>query len=133
MINLIYGAKGSGKTKKLIESANKSLETCKGSIVYITDNTEHSLELANKIRFVNVALDEIKWDCCFEAYIKGMLVSNYDLRKIYIDGIARIVGLKIEETEKLFSALDYVSGKYNVDFVCTVSAETLPKFLKKYI
>ena len=42
MIHLIYGAKGSGKTKRIIDMANASIDTTTGDIVFITDtNPDH--------------------------------------------------------------------------------------------
>ena len=45
-INIIYGEKGSGKTKKMVDSANRSVEEAKGVVVYIDkDNSRlHDLE-----------------------------------------------------------------------------------------
>ena len=37
MIKLITGAKGTGKTKIIIDMANDNVETAKGDIVFLTD------------------------------------------------------------------------------------------------
>ena len=37
MIKIITGAKGTGKTKKLIDAANKDAEQAKGVSAFITD------------------------------------------------------------------------------------------------
>ena len=38
MVKLLVGHKGSGKTKQMIELANESVETSKGSIIFINKN-----------------------------------------------------------------------------------------------
>ena len=52
MISLIYGAKGSGKTKEILRRANEALDVSKGNIVYrhngYVDGAEE--ELIEKVR-----------------------------------------------------------------------------------
>ena len=38
MVKLLVGHKGSGKTKQMIDLANESVETSKGSIIFINKN-----------------------------------------------------------------------------------------------
>ena len=54
MINIIYGVKGSGKTKRIIDAANDRAHSTKGSLVYITDCADHSSEVDNSIRFIDI-------------------------------------------------------------------------------
>ena len=54
MINIIYGVKGSGKTKRIIDAANDRARTTKGSIIYVTDCADHSGEVDNSIRFIDI-------------------------------------------------------------------------------
>ena len=37
MIKVIYGAKGTGKTKQMIDAANAAVATAKGHLIFITD------------------------------------------------------------------------------------------------
>ena len=39
MVKLLIGHKGSGKTKRMIELANGTVQTAKGSIVFINKNS----------------------------------------------------------------------------------------------
>ena len=50
MVKLLVGNKGSGKTKKMIELANTSVEDAKGSIVFINKNARLIYDLDYKIR-----------------------------------------------------------------------------------
>ena len=38
MIKVIYGSKGTGKTKQIIDAANAAVATAKGHLIFITDN-----------------------------------------------------------------------------------------------
>ena len=50
MIKVIYGAKGTGKTKLLIDAANAAVESAKGHLIFITDtNRDHLDKIMRKI------------------------------------------------------------------------------------
>lgn len=133
MINLICGPKGSGKTKEMIKSANDALDVCKGNIVYITDTSDYSREINTSIRFINIRdYGKINADALL-GFVKGVVASNTDVGKIYIDGLARMLGMTAEESEELFIVLDDVSESYRVDFVITFTCDKPPKFMKKYL
>lgn len=132
MINLIYGAKGSGKTKRIIDAANEKAKTAKGAVVFITDN-DRSLDVEQPVRFVNVKDYNIKWDCCLGAFIKGMIAANSDNDSIFIDGVSRILGKAPDELEELMKELEGVSTSLDVDVTLTVSTDKLPKFMLKYV
>ncbi|MEG2116793.1 MAG: hypothetical protein RRZ69_03845 [Clostridia bacterium] len=135
MISIIYGKKGSGKTKQIIAAANLSLDTAKGDVVYITDTTEYTHEINVKIRYVACNEVEIGNEECFLSFIRGMISSNYDIEKFFVDGIARIIHLELSQMENLFKQLEKISNEFGCNFVFTISAclECMPEFLKKYI
>lgn len=132
MINLIYGAKGSGKTGKIMSAVNEKSKTAAGAVVFITDNAR-SLDIDKSVRFINVKDFGVKWDCCFIAFLKGMVAANSDNNEIYIDGISRILGKPADELEEFMTELENLSTAFNIDFTLTVSTATLPKFMLKYI
>ena len=53
MIQLIFGEKGSGKTKRILEIANQTAEQAKGSIVFIDEDDRYMYDLNLSIRFIN--------------------------------------------------------------------------------
>ncbi len=133
MINVIGGPKGSGKTKEIIRRANDALDVCKGNIVYITDTSEYSREINTSIRFINIREYFSPGTAGMLGFLCGVVASNTDVGKIYIDGLSRILGVPAEETEELFMALDELSEAHSVDFVISVTFDKPPKFMKKYI
>ena len=42
MVKLLIGHKGSGKTKRMIELANETVQTARGSIVFINNSITRS-------------------------------------------------------------------------------------------
>ncbi|HEY8419756.1 MAG TPA: hypothetical protein VIL03_04915 [Clostridia bacterium] len=132
MISLIYGGKGSGKTIKLIETANKAQETNDGAAVYITTHAKHSIQIKPTIKFIDALEYGINTKEQAIGFIKGILACNSDINYVYIDGLAYMANLPVEGTKELFEEVEAISQQLNVNFVITVSSETLPDFLQKY-
>lgn len=132
-IHLIYGTKGCGKTKKLVELANASVATAKGDLVYIDKDMSRMHDLDHKIKLVDTSEYDVRCENTFIAFVSGILAGNYDIEKIFFDGIIKIVKNDIENLEKMFDALASLSAKFNVDFIFTFSIkDELPEYLKKY-
>ena len=53
MIQIIYGSKGTGKTKRIIDQANSSIAKELGDIVFISDTSRYIREIKYQIRFTN--------------------------------------------------------------------------------
>lgn len=132
MITVIYGAKGSGKTKAILERANAAVAKAKGAIVYITDTKDHMYELKHEIRYVVTKEYRVNSLNSFTGFLKGMIAVDHDIEYIFIDGAARIMGVKIEELKELFALMEE-NGE--VHFVVTVSSDYdgIPDFIKKHI
>ena len=140
MIELIYGSKGTGKTKIIIDKANDNVETAKGDIVFITDTDELIHQLRYQIRIINASVLKDDEDRTIEisefvAFIKGILSANYDIETLYIDGAHRIFKKKVPEMGAFYAALTKIAEKTQVKFVLTVSAEPedFPEELKRYV
>ena len=135
MIHVFCGRKGSGKTKALIKLANEKVHEVNGNVVYIDDDTKAVLQLNNKMRFVATNEFNLKSNNDFYGFSCGMLSKDYDIDTIFVDGVFNIVDDKIEHTAQLFSKMDSLAKKYNVEFYVNVSCESLnpPEFLKSYI
>jgi len=135
MINIIYGSKGSGKTKQIIDLANLSITQHLGDIVFIADTSRYIHDIKYQVRFTNTKESNIASEDALIGFVQGMLEANYDIRFMYIDGASRMVGKPIMELESFFRRLETIAAKTEVTFTLTVSAlyEELPEFLKKYI
>lgn len=130
MIELIYGAKGSGKTQAIIDKANKAADTTKGNVVFITPVDKYSLDIKNSIRFVVTGEYDIRKGCALEAFIKGMIAGNADNSEFFIDGIARIGDIDVVS---FIHTLDALSEKFKVNFTVTLSMAQVPDELKRYL
>ena len=134
-MKIIYGPKGTGKTKAIIESANNTLDTAKGHVLFVTDTSRYTYDLNNQIRYLDVTGFEIVGEDGLRGFIKGIVAANGDNEYIYLDGIARITGKPLSELDSIFSAMEKLEKDYGVKFVLTCSAakEDLPAFVAKYL
>ena len=136
MIGLVYGPKGSGKTKEILRRVNDALEVCKGNIVYITDTSEYTQSIPTAIRYVNAAeyLPENGriGEEAMLGFIKGVIASNSDVTDIFIDGLARMLRESADNLEEFFVRLDGLSERSGVKFCISLTCDKLPVFLKKF-
>ena len=134
MIKLVYGPKGTGKTKQLIDAANGNLQNAKGLSVFITDTKRYMYDLKRDIRFVDVKDWNITGEDALCGFVKGIAAGNGDNEFIYIDGIARIAGKELKDLAGIFYMLDKVSAEngITVTITCSAAKEELPDFVAKY-
>ena len=134
MIKLVYGPKGTGKTKQLIEAANSHVLEAKGLSVFITDTKRYMYDLKRDIRFVDVKDWNISGEEALCGFVKGIAAGNHDYEYVYIDGIARIAGKELKDLAGIFYMLDKVSSDngITVTITCSATKEELPDFIAKY-
>ena len=135
MIKVIYGAKGTGKTKMMIDAANSAIKDAKGHMIFITDTKRYMYDLERAIRCIDVSEYDIAGEAALCGFIKGVIAGNNDNEYVYIDGIARIAGKPVSEMAAFFYMLDKVAKNDNLVITVSVSAakEELPDFVSKYI
>ncbi len=134
MIKLIYGPKGAGKTKQLIDSANSHAEKAKGLSVFITDTKRYMYDIARGVRFIDVTDWSVAGEDALCGFVKGIAASDGDYEYMYIDGIARIAGKNLSELAGIFYMLDKISNenKIVITITCSCEKEQLPDFIAKY-
>ena len=135
MIKIIYGAKGTGKTKRLIDAANNDIAKAKGLSVFITDNKRCMYDVSRNVRFIDVTDWAVAGEEALCGFIKGVAACNSDNEYIYLDGIARITGKALKELAGIFYMLDKISSENEITITVTCSCDEadLPDFVKRYV
>ena len=135
MIKVVYGAKGTGKTKQMIDAANVAVAQAKGHLIYITDSKRYMYDLEREVRFIDTSEYDIAGEAALCGFIKGVIAGNNDNEYVYIDGVVRIAGKPVQEMAAFFYMLDKVSKANNLVITVSVSAdkEELPDFVTKYL
>ena len=136
MIEFVYGAKGSGKTKKMIDMANAEVGSAKGDILFINDRDKYRVTVDTKIRFINSEDFEIKGEDELYGFISGVIAGNYDVDVVYIDNLLRILDADgPEDISGILEKLDKIQNKQDIKFVLSLSCEesTVPDCVKNYL
>ena len=134
MVTLIAGKKGSGKTKDIVKKANDELLASMGNSIFIDDDNRAMYDLHHDIRFINLSEFPITSSCEFLGFICGLISNNYDIEKIYIDGIMNTVKMSEEEISTWFAKIDDLSTAFNIDFVITLNHEAeVPAALHRFL
>ena len=135
MIKVIYGAKGTGKTKMMIDAANAAVKDAKGHLIFITDSKRGMYDLEREVRFIDTSEYDIAGEAALCGFIKGVIAGNNDNEYVYIDGIVRIAGKPVAELASFFYMLDKVAaqGGLTVTVSVTATKEELPDFVAKYL
>ena len=124
MVKLLIGHKGSGKTKRMIDLANQTVESAKGSVVFINKNTRLIYDLDYKIRVVCMEdFQHITNEDEYIGFIFGIMSSDNDIETIFLDGIMRHRDFALEVLPSFINKIKIVSKETGIDFVVSVSAE----------
>ena len=134
MIQLIFGEKGSGKTKRILELANLAAKDAKGSIVFIDTDEDYMYDLNLSVRFVNASEYAILGPKMFYGFLCGISASDHDLEYIFIDSFMRIVNHDLSTLSDLFRQLEAFSDQHGIKLILVLSCapEQVPAFLKPY-
>ncbi len=135
MVKLILGAKGAGKTKWLINGANDDIKSGNGNITFLDVEDEHIFSLDTNVRLINLSDYSVNSIEKFYGFLLGMLSMDFDLEKIYIDSIYKIIDIKKEDLKCLVKNLDEISEKHDVDILINVDyvADEVDSDLRSYV
>jgi len=135
LIQLIFGEKGSGKTKKILDIANNAADTAKGSIAFVDIDEDYMYDLNLSIRFINATEYALSGPKMFYGFLCGIAASDHDLEYIVIDSFMKIVRHDLDTLEELFRQMEKFSESHNIHLVLSLSCmpEQIPAFLQPYL
>ena len=123
MINVFIGKKGSGKTKKLIDYANKAVETSNGNVVFIEKGLKLTYDITHKARLIDSDAYGIKGLDALEGFLCGICAGNYDVTDILLDSTLKIIGQDMAALTDLITKAKKLSEEANVTFTLSISAD----------
>ena len=135
MVKLIVGKKGTGKTKRMINIANDSLEIKGGSIVFINKDNGTMYDLKHDIRMISMdEYEELTNADEYIGFLYGIVSADHDVEMIFIDSILKQAHIKLDNLPKFLERLNVIAKKYNIEFVVSISADSseLTGIDKKY-
>ena len=124
MVRLIMGAKGSGKTKQLIELINNAAKDEPGNVVCIEANRNMTYDIHYHIRLIDAQEYKLNSFQLMRGFISGLYAGNYDISQVFIDNLCKVVGAEVgPETEEFLNWLDAFGERNNIKFTVTISAD----------
>lgn len=134
MVKFILGAKGSGKTKWLIDNANKDMLEGNGNIAFVDVDDNHIFSLNYNVRLINAMEFNVLNVQSFYGFLCGIMAMDYDLEKIYVDGIYKVMNLELKDIVYLIDSLNKIASKYEVEFYINIdyTMDKIPENLRSY-
>ena len=135
MIKVVYGPKGTGKTKIIIDEANSKVAGAKGHLIFITNTKRYMYDLHRDIRVIDTNDFMVAGEEALIGFVKGVVAANNDNEYLFIDGAARIAGKEIKDMAAFYYMLDKISEQNGLTIyvTCNCTKEELPDFVAKYL
>ena len=92
MIHVIMGLKGSGKTKKMIDSINETLANANGDVVCIEYGKKLTYDINYRVRLVDSKEYGISNLDMLKGFLSGLHAGNFDITNVYIDNLYKTIG-----------------------------------------
>ena len=121
MIQLIIGEKGKGKTKVLLDAANKAAESANGNIIFIDKDNSHMYELKNNIRLVNSKDFDIDNADAFIGFVSGIISADYDLEEIFIDRMLPVANVEAKDAADVLTRIQKLADARNIKITVSLS------------
>ncbi|HIY28288.1 MAG TPA: hypothetical protein H9679_04535 [Firmicutes bacterium] len=123
MINVFIGKKGSGKTKKLIDYANRAVEKSNGNVVVIEKGLKLTYDISHRARLIDSDAYGIQGLEALEGFLCGICAGNYDVTDILLDSTLKIIGTDMAALSELIAKMAKLSETANVTFTLSISAD----------
>ena len=92
MIHVIMGLKGSGKTKKMIDSIHAAVANASGDVVCIEYGMMLTYDVNYRVRLVDSKEYGIGNIDMLKGFLSGLHAGNFDITHVYIDNLYKTIG-----------------------------------------
>ena len=135
MIHVIMGLKGSGKTKKLLDSIHEAEANASGSVVCIEYGKKLTYDVSYRVRLVDSQEYGISNPCMLKGFLSGLHAGNFDITHVYIDNLYKTIGNDRAAAEAFILWCAEFAKANNMEITVTVSDDpTLAsEEIKKYL
>ena len=131
MVKIITGAKGSGKTKVLVELVNAAVEESNGNVVCVEQKRKLTYEIKSRARLISTDDYRVSGYDAYYGFLCGICAGDHDITDVFGDAILRIGGRNYEELAAFLEKIVKLSEGEDKDFTFTISAD--PKELPERI
>ena len=135
MIRVIMGLKGSGKTKKMIDSIHDALANATGDVVCIESGKKLTYDVNYKVRLVDSKEYAIVGANMLKGFLSGLHAGNFDITHVFIDNLYKTIGNDKAEGEAFIKWCAQFAAANNMNITITVSddPEAASDEIKQYL
>ena len=123
MIHVIMGLKGSGKTKKLIDSINAAVAQASGDVVCIEYGKKLTYDVTYKVRLVDSQEYGIQSAEMLKGFLSGMHAGNFDITHVFIDNLYKTIGHDLSAAEDFIAWAAKFAADNNMEITVTLSED----------
>ena len=121
MIQVIMGLKGSGKTKKMIDSINETIASAQGDVVCIEYGNHLTYDINYRVRLVSSKEYGINNMDKLKGLLSGLHAGNFDITNVYIDNLYKTIGSDRAAGESFILWCAEFAKTHNMKITITVS------------
>ena len=121
MIKVIMGLKGSGKTKKLIDSINEALADASGDVVCIEYGKKLTYDVNYRVRLVDSQEYAVSNSDMLKGFLSGLHAGNFDITNVYIDNLYKTIGADRANGEEFVLWCAKFAETNNMNITITIS------------
>jgi len=135
MIQVIMGLKGSGKTKKLIDSIHEAVASAQGDVVCIEYGKKLTYDIPYRVRLVDSEEYGINSLDMLKGLLSGLHAGNFDITNVYIDNLYKTIGADRAAGEDfiLWCAAFAEANKMNITITVSDDPTGASEAVKKYL
>ncbi len=121
MIHVIMGLKGSGKTKKMIDSIHEAVANATGDVVCIEYGKKLTYDVNYRVRLVDSKEYGIKNPDMLKGFLSGLHAGNFDITHVYIDNLYKTIGSDRAAAEEFITWCAGFAAANSMEITLTVS------------
>ena len=135
MIQVIMGLKGSGKTKKLVDSIHEAILSTKGDVVCIEYGQKLTYDIPYRVRLVDSKEYGISNSDMLKGLLSGLHAGNFDITNVYIDNLYKTIGNDRANGEAFVAWCDQFAAANDMNITITISDDPAlaSDAMKKYL
>ena len=135
MIHVIMGLKGSGKTKKMVDSIHEVVANASGDVVCIEYGKKLTYDLNYRVRLVDSKEYGINSIDMLKGFLSGLHAGNFDITHVYIDNLYKTIGNDRATGEAFVAWCADFAQTNNMEITVTISDDPAQAsdLVKKYL
>lgn len=136
MVKVIMGLRGSGKTKRLVDSINTAIHEESGSLVCIEKGNKLMYDIDYRVRLIEASEYMMGSFTFLKGFISGLHGGNFDISHVFIDSLYKISGDQDPaHVEDFLNWCETFGKANNMDFTILVSDDParMPEGVRRFL